>query len=233
MARIESYNQDPVVDGKDKLIGTKSSTKETSNYTIDSIGAFLSENNAIKIGDQLNYLMVDAADDIANGTFFVEGFGADGNSMSDFDVLHICKFNNRGQSVEQKIRKILAEKIIIGSITDENEICLFSTTSVTQSDVHPDFIRVTLSGPSGNGSFTVGGEYYSFLMLSSASDKEYVHTQSVPQSTWNVSHGLKKKPSVTIVDSADDVVYGDITYVDNNNVTINFSGAFSGKAYFN
>jgi hypothetical protein len=48
-----------------------------------------------------------------------------------------------------------------------------------------------------------------------------------------VSHNLGKRPAAVVVDSAEDVVYGDIRYIDDNTVTLTFSGAFSGKAYFN
>ena len=64
-------------------------------------------------------------------------------------------------------------------------------------------------------------------------DAHYTHTQSVPSSEWTVQHNLGKKTSVTVVDSADAIVFGDVNYIDSNNVTITFNGAFSGKAYFN
>ena len=64
-------------------------------------------------------------------------------------------------------------------------------------------------------------------------DAHFTHTQSTPSTVWSVQHNLGKKASVTVVDSADSVVYGDIEYTDLNNLTITFNGAFSGKAYFN
>lgn len=69
--------------------------------------------------------------------------------------------------------------------------------------------------------------------LKGGGDKNYVHTQSSPSASWTASHNLGKKPAVVVVDSAEDVVYGDIRYIDDNTVTLTFSGAFSGKAYFN
>lgn len=69
--------------------------------------------------------------------------------------------------------------------------------------------------------------------LKGGGDKNYIHVQNTPSATWSASHNLGKKPSVVVVDSADDVVYGEITYVDDNNVTLTFAGSFSGKAYFN
>ena len=64
-------------------------------------------------------------------------------------------------------------------------------------------------------------------------DKNYVHTQISASATWTVSHDLGKFPSVTIVDSGETVVIGNIDYVDLNNLTITFSAAFGGKAYLN
>ena len=64
-------------------------------------------------------------------------------------------------------------------------------------------------------------------------DKNYAHTQPVPAAEWIIKHNLKKFCSVIIVDSADNVVVGDITYIDQDNIKITFTGALSGKAYCN
>jgi hypothetical protein len=69
--------------------------------------------------------------------------------------------------------------------------------------------------------------------LKGGGDKNYVHLQNVPSAVWNVSHNLGKKPAVIVVDSADEAVYGEIQFIDDNNITLTFVGAFSGKAYFN
>ena len=61
----------------------------------------------------------------------------------------------------------------------------------------------------------------------------YIHNQDVSSDTWNVKHNLNKYPSVTVIDSGDNVVYGDVKYIDKNNLQINFSAAFGGKAYLN
>jgi hypothetical protein len=69
--------------------------------------------------------------------------------------------------------------------------------------------------------------------LKGGGDKNYVHTQDVPSAIWTVTHNLGKRPAAVVVDSSESVVYGDIQYVDDNILTLTFSGAFSGKAYFN
>jgi len=63
------------------------------------------------------------------------------------------------------------------------------------------------------------------------SDLSYVHTQSIPSTTWTINHGLQFVPNITVVDSAGTVVEGSYDYPNANTVVLSFSGSFSGKAY--
>lgn len=64
-------------------------------------------------------------------------------------------------------------------------------------------------------------------------DKFFKFVQSVPSSIWEIEHNLNKNPSVTVVDSAENVVIGDVEYIDSNKLIIRFISGFSGKAYLN
>ncbi|MBN2617177.1 MAG: hypothetical protein JXR64_02555 [Spirochaetales bacterium] len=64
-------------------------------------------------------------------------------------------------------------------------------------------------------------------------DKYYKHDQGVPSSIWNIEHNLNKYPSCTIIDSAGEEVVGSVKFIDNNNIQITFSVAFSGYAVMN
>lgn len=64
-------------------------------------------------------------------------------------------------------------------------------------------------------------------------DLNYTHNQMVASASWTITHNLGKYPSVTVVDSAGTAWEGDITYINNNSLQINFSLPFSGKAYLN
>ena len=61
----------------------------------------------------------------------------------------------------------------------------------------------------------------------------FIFTQAVAATVWNINHSLCKFPSVTVVDTGDTVVVGQVEYIDNENITITFNSAFSGKAYLN
>jgi len=59
----------------------------------------------------------------------------------------------------------------------------------------------------------------------------YIHTQSLSAATWVVNHNLGFYPAVTVVDSGENVVIGDVTYTSVNSLSISFTAAFGGKAY--
>ena len=66
----------------------------------------------------------------------------------------------------------------------------------------------------------------------------YSHNQSAASATWTITHNLNKFPSVTVIDSGDSVVQGEILYNSANQLTLTFfaggvESAFSGKAYLN
>ena len=59
----------------------------------------------------------------------------------------------------------------------------------------------------------------------------YVHNQSTSLDDWEINHQLNRFPSITVVDSAGTEVEGQVTYIDNDTISILFNGAFSGKAF--
>ena len=64
-------------------------------------------------------------------------------------------------------------------------------------------------------------------------DKYYPHRQKKVSKIWKINKKKKKKPSVTVVDSAGSKVIGEVIYIDDNNLELHFSAQFSGIAYLN
>ena len=64
-------------------------------------------------------------------------------------------------------------------------------------------------------------------------DLNFIHNQGVASASWSITHGLNKFPSVTVIDSANRVVVGQIEFISINALTITFTASFSGKAYLN
>ncbi len=63
--------------------------------------------------------------------------------------------------------------------------------------------------------------------------RRHVHTQQAASSTWVINHTLGGKPSVTVVDSAQTNVTGEVQYTGSTDsqVTVFFTTPFSGYAY--
>ncbi len=111
--------------------------------------------------------------------------------------------------------------------------------------------QITESGPKGDkGDKGVGLQYewvgsrlgikteaesdFEYVDLGAASeDKTYTHNQISASREWLVCHNLGKHPSVTVVDSANTVVVGDITYLNTEELIIRFTSEFSGRAFLN
>jgi len=109
----------------------------------------------------------------------------------------------------------MANKVVVTEVAGNKVSVLEDNVTIQVTEENVSITTIGIQGPPGSG------------------DKQYTHIQSAPSNQWTALHNLGKKPAVVVVDSADEVVYGEITYVDDNTVTLTFVGAFSGRAYFN
>ena len=100
-----------------------------------------------------------------------------------------------------------------------------SGDSITIGGVQTQVQTATISQPSVNVSVTgvIGG----------ASDAHYVHAQNENSETWTVEHNLNKYPSVSVVDSSNEEVIGEVQHTNANSLIVKFSAPFSGKAFVN
>jgi hypothetical protein len=124
----------------------------------------------------------------------------------------------------------LNDVLLVGN-TATNDIILIG--DITVIDAH-----ISGSLYDSNDSVGTAGQILSSTgtdtqWIDSPSDKTYIYVQSVPSATWNINHNLGKFPSVSVVNINNVLLYGEVTYIDSNNLTIAFSAGFSGKAYMN
>ena len=50
----------------------------------------------------------------------------------------------------------------------------------------------------------------------------YIHNQGHTSSTWVITHDLHRFPSVTVVDTANNIILGKVTYNSDKQLTITF-----------
>ena len=58
-----------------------------------------------------------------------------------------------------------------------------------------------------------------------------MHDHTAPEEVWVISHGLMSKPDVTVLDTSGQILAGNVTYVDDDSLTIAFGTPTTGTAY--
>ena len=232
MAIIYSYPYDQTVNDADAWVGTDSITRKTKQYTAKAIADYLNIKGKIAVASQMNYQFITIPSNKAGTFAFASGSGG-GTAWSNISSIVISNKDLSGQVVSPFLNYLVGENILFQDVSAKGSFGHYKMTGYTQIGT-TDFYTLTLQYIGGSGSINID-HYYTIVnfTLQSLSDKTFVYEQVVPGITWNIQHDLDKFPSITVVDTAETVVVGDYTYIDKNNVTLNFSAQFAGKAYLN
>lgn len=102
--------------------------------------------------------------------------------------------------------------------------------NIVQVDKSGNNIEIAFGGPQGPvGPQGPPGENPSVSEIIAA--VSYTHNQLATSSFWTIQHNLGFYPNVTVFDSADTGIEGEIIHNDENSLTITFSASISGKAH--
>ena len=228
MARINSYPRDLDVTDFDAWIGTESSNRQTKNFTAAAVARYLNIKGKISISAQMVFKFTDLVPP-ATGQF---SGPTDGTVITTLTNIDVSPIDASGQNTVQFMEYLVDNDIII---SQQNEISVFGHFKMDSYTLNGGVYTLALTYIGGNGTL-VDGNYYDFAVFtlsSRSSDLTFIFNQAVPATVWNITHNLGKFPSVSVVNSNNLLINGEITYIDDNNLTCNFSAAFAGKAYLN
>lgn len=228
MARISSYVFDANVTDNDAWIGTEASNRQTKQFTAAAVAKYLNVKGKISISAQMIFKLVDLAAPTA-GDFVGP---ADGSAISSATTMDLSITDVSGANTVAFLTYLVGNNILISEQNDIDKFGHFTIDSYVQKT--PSVYTLTLTSLTGNGNFDVD-KFYDFAVftLSSQGAPTFEFTQGVPATTWNIQHNLGKFPSVSVINNNNIVINGEVTYIDNNNVQLNFSAGFTGKAYLN
>lgn len=236
MARISSYPVDQLIVGSDKVIGTDSAGAITKNYTLKGISNWMNAEGTIGIAGQNNFFFqtINGEEGRLPGSISFEGYGGANTAFSAISTLRFSQESVADTVIINYLLTLVGRTVLLARLDNLNNFGVYKLVSLTQSVSEPNFYDAVFTLLVANGNLTAD-KYYGFAVYPelAASDKNYVFVQSTPSATWNITHNLSKFPSVSVVDSANTVVYGDIDYINENSLTVTFSAAFGGKAYMN
>jgi len=236
MARISTYALDAKPEINDKVIGTDNGIGEaqrTKNYSLREIMALFNERNLVAVADQVIFKF---QDDITEGrepgTISLENGGGHGLPMTDLFDLVVSTKNSGDIVIADYIKTFLQKDLIIAEMGNINNFVTCKLVGL-DDDFAPGFYKFSFFMNVSNG-FINKEKHYIISEFSNAGDKFFEHDQPNASAFWEIEHNLNKKPSVTVAAPfSDEEVVGKVAYVDNNNLTITFNAAFSGKAYLN
>ena len=227
MARISSYPRDLEVVDDDAWVGTEASNRLTRNFTAAAVAKYLNIKGKISISAQMVFKFTGAGVP-ASGEF---SGPADGSALAAVTTVDISGLDSSGQNTVQFMQYLVGNNILI---SEQNDISKFGHYTIDSYTVKGTVYTLVLTNLFGNGDLDLD-KFYDFAVftLSSQGAPTFIFTQGAAATTWDITHNLGKFPSVSVVNNNDIVINGEVTYIDNNNVQLNFSAGFAGKAYLN
>ena len=228
MARISSYPRDLEVNDQDAWIGTESSNRLTRNFTAQAVADYLNIKGKISISGQMVFQFSDVP--TLEGEFTGP---ADGSALTAITTMQISGIDSSGQNTVAFMQYLVDNDILISEQNNIDEFGHFKITGYTALGNNLYTLNLTNIGGNGNLDLNKYYDFATFTISSGVGDKNFVFNQAVASATWTVQHNLDKFPSCTMVLGTGQQGYGDVTFIDENNLTITFAGAESGKAYIN
>lgn len=239
MTKIKSYPLDTNITGSDKWIGSDANQfNRTKNFSVSGLSDFYNSSASIDMANSLLFFYdtVEVGESRANGSFsFSTEVGAT-VQFSDISSLMFSQSSKNGPNVVEFMESMVEGIILLQKASNSNLFGFYKLTAYDQDLTETTFYNASLTFLSGNGSIEEDQNYFvSLLQFDTLEDKDkkYIHNQMSASSTWSVQHNLNKYASVSVVDSGNNMVVGDVEYIDENNLTITFNASFSGKAYIN
>ena len=231
MSKISSYPSKPILEGSDILIGTSAENGQTKNFSVQALS-----NYAINVwlsAISWKFVILEPDPIIRElGTISFENFEGQSTPWANITKLFINTSMPNGTASINYLSRLIGKNIILGDRNNLDGYGVFQFDSLTQED--GSVYSMSLTYLSGSGVIKAL-HYYGIQIDVDAieGDKNYIFTQAAASATWAVQHNLNKFPSCTMVLSTGQQGYGDVTFIDQNNLTITFASAESGKAYIN
>ena len=237
MARISTYPLDESIQGTDKWIGSDSATKNaTKNFTAEKVAQYLNSSGVIE-SQTLRYMYQNkyGLEPRLMGSISFNPVRGEVVSFSTIDSFMLSAYAKPNKDVQSfYIEPLIGSTVLITNANNVSNWAVYVWNNAEQDIAEPLFYNISLTFVSGSGAIVDREDYLISLLGSGESvDKTFIYPQASASSVWNITHNLNKYPSVSVVDTANTVVYGDVNYINANKLTITFTNTFSGKAFLN
>tara|TARA_R100000544_G_scaffold28529_1_gene15055 strand:- start:87 stop:785 length:699 start_codon:yes stop_codon:yes gene_type:complete len=232
MALIQSYpSYAPVNDG-DRWIGTNSTTGSTRNFTAQQIADYLNLRAKIMVGGQMTYQYKNQAAGGLGDMFNVNQTPGIIIPFADVVSFDISTTDKSDEIVTQFFQYLIGSNILLGEGDAISNFGHYKLNTLAQIGATA-FYRATVTYLGGNGNLA-HDKLYTMIQFDSGDtgDKTEIVTFN-NLAVVDVTHTMNKFPSVTVVTTANDIIYGEVQYATTSALTLTFTSAQSGKIYLN
>jgi len=235
MARISSYPFDKNVTDNDAWIGTDAVNRQTKQFTASAVANYLNINAKVNIGGQMSFKWSDTENGGA-GTISRANGGGSGSAISTLATIHLSITELNGQNVVKFLEYITGKDILLGQGDQISQFGHFKLDSYVVDQANADYYIATLTYKGGNGNIAPQGTQYTIIQfnINDGTGQTVVQEFNVMSTQWVINNTTgKTRPSVTTVDTQDDVIYGCVDYINDTVIHVNFDEQASGKSYLN
>ena len=235
MARISSYPYDTTVTDNDAWIGTEASNRQTKQFTASAVANYLNLNAKVNIGGQMSFKWSNTENG-GEGTISKAGSGGSGDAINTLATIHLSIKELNGQNVVKFLEYITGKDILLGQGDQISQFGDFTLNTYTVDPANADYYIATLTYIGGNGNIAPQGTQYTIIQfnINDGTGQTVVQEFNVMSNQWVINNTTgKTRPSVTTVNTQDDVIYGCVDYISDTVIHVNFDSQASGKSYLN
>lgn len=243
MARISTYPIDTNLVATDKWIGTDAnSNRATKNFTLENVANWINSTSSVD-SQTLRYTYQAEATNLNRMRGSISFVPVQVGSVPFSTITEWTLSSYSLKSIAKAIpidisgfysAPLIDSYVIVTNAKDISEYGIFLWDSAVLKVGTTEFWDIGLTPIVSSGGLEDTKDYLvSLLTYKPASNKTFVFTQAVPGTVWDITHNLDKFPSVSVVNNNNIVINGEVTYIDKDNVQLNFSAGFAGKAYLN
>ena len=230
MSQISSYKRKNKPVGSDIMIGTSVDTGQTKNFSVNALSIAAVN---VYLGTNSFQFVIDPNEsgNRPEASISFENYEGDNTPFSSINSLYVNTIMLNGSYSIAYLTRLIGTNIVISDRRDLDRYGVFKLESLTL--ISGNVYEMSLTFIEGNSSLH-NLHYYGIAFDAEINaDKTFVFNQPTAATEWYVQHDLNKFPTATVALSTGQQGFADVTYIDENNLTITFASAESGKAYIN
>jgi hypothetical protein len=168
------------------------------------------------------------------GTISKTGSGGTGSGFNTLTEIRFSRNELNGQRVVEFLEYLVGTDILIGQ---GNEISQFGHYKLNSYIVDPNSSSYYIAGITylgGHGVIAEEGTQYTVIDFNIASGDVNLKQNFNLSNQWVINNSTgKREPSVTLINTSGDKIYGSIEYTNATTITVDFNGNVAGSSILN